>query len=333
MQIHFSDEIVLVKKHAAAESGSESSYNKEDAGVGSMGCEGNQQAPPPLEETSGFIPELGDDLPEFGPGQVSTLRHKSGSKRLLLVRLHSKMIRSVSGEGDDTNNFCPEMVESTQFLDLIDREVQRKPKRTLLKTHSLKRCKSGFVTKSVRFAVNAQNDKVWCTVRTFEKATESQKRDLWWTDDDKDQTKEEEFEEEDEKRYGDFLYTAYESAIDAGPEEDDIIFPFAEYVATSSLRGLETSFCRKIRKLIQQHRKAVLENSSETGGKILNDSEVELLRLQSLKFSRASKLVAFRMGELDSKIITYMADFEHSLYDSSSVFGSSGFAQQRLAAK
>lgn len=299
------------------ESESESSFPRSDTA-------GNPKASWLKEESVEWIPESCHDQPQVGPGQIGGMRQKSGSsKRILLKRMPSKMVRS--GFLDDEDSFKPNQIQKTQFLDIIDREVQRKPQkecmRGLKKANSMRiyGSKNGFTAKSVRFAVRSETDKVWCLVRKYEKEPASRIAELWWTDEDKHQTREMEVDEDDEMRFRGALVHAYDTAKYDG----QVDFPFSKYAASSELRGLESDFCGRIGKFVKMHRQAVLGAQSlikeeDDYDGCFKESERKVLQMQSVQFSTPCQLMARKMAEHDHKILTQLATL-----DTSSLYGSS----------
>lgn len=167
---------------------------------------------------------------------------------------------------------------------------------------------------SVHFATDSYGH-VSRKIRTFPKATRAQHEVLWWNDEDMKSRykKDEEIVLNTQKRYGMALEKAYKSVEKGGPGGNDPDLKFETFRRHADARGLESEVYPTMTEHIKRHRKAVLASQrlNRLGDPIssMEDVNKEIIRLNSLKFSRPSGLLATTLGMYDHRMDTQSTNF------------------------
>eukprot|EP00522_Entomoneis_paludosa_P011428 CAMPEP_0172452212 /NCGR_PEP_ID=MMETSP1065-20121228/9944_1 /TAXON_ID=265537 /ORGANISM="Amphiprora paludosa, Strain CCMP125" /LENGTH=580 /DNA_ID=CAMNT_0013204243 /DNA_START=326 /DNA_END=2068 /DNA_ORIENTATION=+ len=183
--------------------------------------------------------------------------------------------------------------------------------------------------KSVSFALNARQGQVWCLVREVEKFNVEYHTDLWWPEQDLDDRYEQDMETASllGAQYGNLLKRAYKStrpvpgqpAVD---HPDTVEFELEQVSECSIARGLEAEVMSGVLgRIAKTHQQAVLTKQEvlwegysdrHLGATILmDDDDQESLRQDSLKFSRASRIMARKMAEFDAYDAPYTMKAQH----------------------
>mmetsp|Transcript_3382 Transcript_3382/g.7074 ORF Transcript_3382/g.7074 Transcript_3382/m.7074 type:complete len:335 (+) Transcript_3382:310-1314(+) len=184
------------------------------------------------------------------------------------------------------------------------------------------------LSKSVRFAVNQQG-RVWCLTRTFRKAPKASHGLIWWNEQEFSERSEldDEIVEDEEEEYSEVLQQAYESVSKANAKTkiEDVDLSFADYASCNDARGLESDCFEGIAANTAKHRKGVLkaikliqkrkdnEDEEEDDADFIDNADAKIIRLQSLKYSRKSLLVAQKLAHFDHLITQELGD-DDSLY-------------------
>ena len=165
----------------------------------------------------------------------------------------------------------------------------------------------------VHFAVDEKTNRVWATSKTFERYTDEERGDIWWHMDEMDQTFRDRFVDVDigtEGEYGKLIHTAFDSVHYSDIRNDRVFLNFPSFVSCAHARGLEQSSCPTIGIAVELHRRQVLQTyemlaNPEAHDQFQMDTDLqqEILRLRSMKFSHASRMVAQKLAECDASIL------------------------------
>jgi hypothetical protein len=206
--------------------------------------------------------------------------------------------------------------EKSTFIELLQRQSPKKLKRGLGQS-SLTNATSTPVSlecssKCVRFATNCSPDgRVWTMIRTFKKVRSSHRDAVWWTEEELDKRHLQDMAMlsvvDVESKYINALRTVHVSSKAFGAQT--VNFDFQTMSHCSAVRGLEGQVLPALKEHKKKHCRVVLgtqslirKNTSNGGSRVLtmNEAELRLIRIQSLKLSRANQLVALKMAELDT---------------------------------
>jgi len=162
----------------------------------------------------------------------------------------------------------------------------------------------------------------------------SRQHALWWSQDAMDARNDKDAKVilKTRKCYGDAIHDAFKSAEKAGSKgtSKDVYFPYETYSKFHYSRGLEMNLSPIVPRIIRKHRKKVMtiqkiiheesakKNARKKHGKSvkskqkhhLDDKDAEIIRKQSSKYSRSSRLVACKIASYDQECIAGFCDLE-----------------------
>jgi len=281
----------------------ESSFNKKDH---DRNCKQEESQHGTIPATAN-IPVLPQGDQHADPTNHRERKSRNRSTRPVYLRTSStmKFSSNVLEEELACKKGSSILNEPTSFLELVE-SVGRRPQHNKVKSSCLKK-EDILRTKAVRFATNAATNRVWCLVRTFKKEPKSKKCVLWWSDEDMAARSEEDSEiAANFEDYEAVLQDAFESAEKRQSKVEDVHLSFEDFEAYHDARGLEADLYPTIAGRVRLHREAVLaaQNTLLRGGSFreLEDADLTIIRLQSIKFSRPSQLVASKIGDFDQQI-------------------------------
>ena len=248
------------------------------------------------------------------------------SPRRRIMRRQSIMASSIRSMDDDTATLATEAssIEGSSFhsdRDILPGEESYYPqataftRRSILKNKdSLKPVATGSGSdKFVRFAT--KHKKIVKLVKKFFKTDRHFNNELWWSDKELDlrNDRDEEMVSMLGDEYGRVMEKVFQSSeenIKTGNEMDSIDLSFESMVMFSPLRGLETVCYSEIQKYREHHVQEILnlqemvykaKRKKRSKGRIRwTDSEMELIRMKSLKSSQAWQSVANRIAKYDA---------------------------------
>jgi hypothetical protein len=183
--------------------------------------------------------------------------------------------------------------QPTTLVEILTRQATA-PKRE--RGSSLRNGTSRSPKKLLRFATSSEDDEVWCFVQEYETEPSSSREQLWWSKNELEDCYDDGLDilASYERRYKQSLRTAYLSCKSEETTDETVDMCFRTMLSCTNARGLESEVLPRLKHYRKKHRRAVLAASDA-----VSYSGCEFIREQSIKFSRACRLVATKMGQFD----------------------------------